>query len=75
MIDARRFCQRQRHVAAPGRPAVAASVVRGQTSTLIELPPGLQIAVKLYWTVARLHADTLSRLTRAVRAVAIRELQ
>ena len=41
---------------------------------LVELPPCWPIDVKLYWTVARLHAGTLSKLTEAVRAVAARDL-
>ena len=37
---------------------------------LIELPPRLRIDVRLYWTVARLHATSLRHLTRAVGAAA-----
>ena len=37
---------------------------------LTELPPSLRIDVKLYWTVARLHARALETLTRAVCATA-----
>lgn len=42
---------------------------------LIELPPKLRIDVKLYWTVQRLHATTLRRLTDAVRATSIHHLE
>ncbi|RUT25701.1 ArgP/LysG family DNA-binding transcriptional regulator [Asaia sp. W19] len=42
---------------------------------LVELPPGIRIGVALYWTVARLHADTLIRLTQAVQRAAATELQ
>jgi LysR family transcriptional regulator (chromosome initiation inhibitor) len=42
---------------------------------LIELPPRLRIDVKLYWTVARLHATSLRRLTDAVRAAAAADLE
>lgn len=45
-----------------------------EAGRLAELPPCLPIDVKLYWTVSRLHASTLSALTQAVRAVAAREL-
>ncbi|MCK0206657.1 LysR family transcriptional regulator ArgP [Starkeya koreensis] len=41
---------------------------------LVELPPGQRVEVPLYWTVARLHASLLSRLTKAVRAAAARVL-
>lgn len=41
---------------------------------LIELPPALRIGVKLYWTVARLHASPLRHLTKAVRLAADRSL-
>lgn len=41
---------------------------------LVELPPALRLDVKLYWTVARLHAATLRHLTTAICAVAAREL-
>lgn len=37
---------------------------------LVELPPKLRIDVELYWTVTRLHAVTLKKLTDAVLAVA-----
>ena len=37
---------------------------------LIELTPAHREEVPLYWTVARLHATALSRLTEAVRAAA-----
>ncbi len=37
---------------------------------LVELPPGLRVDVKLYWTAARLHADALRHLTSAVCAAA-----
>ena len=42
---------------------------------LVELPPALQVEVKLYWTVARLHAASLRALTDAVRKAASRGLQ
>jgi LysR family transcriptional regulator (chromosome initiation inhibitor) len=42
---------------------------------IVELPPGTRVDVKLYWTVARLHAGALEELTQAVRAVAVRELR
>lgn len=42
---------------------------------LIELPPSLPIAVKLYWNVARLHATSLRALTDAVRKAARESLQ
>lgn len=42
---------------------------------LIELPPAVRIGVALYWTVARLHADTLARLTQAVQRAAATVLQ
>jgi LysR family transcriptional regulator (chromosome initiation inhibitor) len=45
------------------------------TGHLVELPPGLRIDVKLYWTVARGHARTLDQLAQAVRAVAATDLQ
>lgn len=41
---------------------------------LVELPPGHRVDVPLYWTVARLHASSLSRLTKAVRLAAARVL-
>jgi LysR family transcriptional regulator, chromosome initiation inhibitor len=41
---------------------------------LVELPPSLRVEVKLYWTVARLHAASLGRLTKAVCAAAERSL-
>jgi LysR family transcriptional regulator (chromosome initiation inhibitor) len=44
------------------------------TGGLVELPPGLRTDVKLYWTVARLHAASLHHLTRAVWAAANRAL-
>lgn len=50
---------------------VAAHMKAGR---LIELPPTLSIDVKLYWTVARLHAGTLRQLTHAVRTVAADKL-
>lgn len=37
---------------------------------LVELAPGHAVAVKLYWTVARLHAASLQDLTAAVLAAA-----
>ena len=37
---------------------------------LIELPPALQVEVKLYWTVTRLHAASLRHLTDAIRTAA-----
>lgn len=37
---------------------------------LIELAPGHRVDVALYWTVTRLHAATLRRLTDAVRTAA-----
>ncbi len=37
---------------------------------LIELPPAHRLNVKLYWTVARLHALTLRRLTTAIQEAA-----
>jgi LysR family transcriptional regulator (chromosome initiation inhibitor) len=46
------------------RPHVAAG-------RLAELPPGLRIAVKLHWTVPRLHATSLRALTEAVRRAAV----
>ena len=49
--------------------------VHMEAGRLVELPPGLRIDIKLYWTVARLHAETLGQLTRAVRAAAARELR
>lgn len=42
---------------------------------LVELPPMRSITVKLYWTVARLHATPLRALTDAVRAVASERLE
>ncbi len=42
---------------------------------LVELQPAFRLDVKLYWTVARLHAATLRRLTDAIRGVATRNLQ
>jgi len=42
---------------------------------LIELPPGMRIGVTLYWTFARLHADALISLTRAVLGAATKGLQ
>lgn len=42
---------------------------------LVELQPALRLDVKLYWTVARLHAATLRRLTTAVRDAATSNLQ
>ena len=44
------------------------------TGGLVELPPGLRTDVKLYWTVARLHATSLRHLTKAVWAAANRAL-
>lgn len=41
---------------------------------LVELPPALRIDVALYWTVARLHASTLERLTKAVQFAAAQSL-
>ncbi len=41
---------------------------------LIELPPALRLDVNLYWTVARLHAATLRRLTTAIQEGAARDL-
>ncbi|QQV79490.1 LysR family transcriptional regulator ArgP (plasmid) [Sphingomonas aliaeris] len=41
---------------------------------LVELPPALRLDVKLYWTVARLHAATLRHLTDAVCQAAARQL-
>ncbi|GBQ14619.1 transcriptional regulator [Swaminathania salitolerans LMG 21291] len=46
-----------------------------EAERLVELPPGVTIGVPLYWTVARLHAKTLIRLTQAVQDAATRELQ
>ena len=37
---------------------------------LAELKPGAHLDVSLYWTATRLNAETLSRLTDAVRAAA-----
>jgi LysR family transcriptional regulator (chromosome initiation inhibitor) len=37
---------------------------------LIELPPALQVEVKLYWTVTRLHSASLRHLTDAIRTAA-----
>jgi LysR family transcriptional regulator (chromosome initiation inhibitor) len=42
---------------------------------LVELPPALPIEVKLYWTVARLHATSLRALTDAVHKAASKSLQ
>lgn len=42
---------------------------------LVELPPALPVEVKLYWTVARLHATSLRALTDAVRKAAGESLQ
>lgn len=53
-------------------PLATAHIAAGR---LIELPPGLRIDVKLYWTVARLHAASLRQLTEAVRAAANRTLE
>ncbi|HEX7388858.1 MAG TPA: LysR family transcriptional regulator ArgP [Acidiphilium sp.] len=44
------------------------------TGRLIELPPKLRIDVRLYWTVTRLRAESLRRLTEAVLAAAKRSL-
>lgn len=44
------------------------------TGELIELSPNTPIAVRLYWTVARLHATPLKALTDAVRQAAKRDL-
>ncbi len=41
---------------------------------LIEMPPRLQVEVKLYWTVTRLHATSLRQLTDAIRTAAGRHL-
>lgn len=53
------------------------SLVRDHLNTgeLTELEPGVRIAVALYWTAARLHATTLSRLTHAVIAAASNGLE
>lgn len=37
---------------------------------LVELPPAFRLDVNLYWTVARLHAVTLRRLTAALQEAA-----
>ena len=50
---------------------VDAHLASGQ---LVELPPALRLDVKLYWTVARLHATVLRQLTQAIREAAAREL-
>ena len=42
---------------------------------LVELVPGCTVDVRLYWTVARLHAATLRALTEAVRRAAGRDLE
>jgi len=42
---------------------------------LVELPPALRLDVDLYWTVSRLHAATLFRLTAAIRETAARMLR
>lgn len=46
------------------------SLVAGHIASgaLVELPPGRKLDVQLYWTVARLHAAPLQRLTDAVLA-------
>lgn len=41
---------------------------------LVELPPGVKTEVRLYWTVARLHATSLHSLTKAVCTAAQRSL-
>lgn len=41
---------------------------------LVELPPGVRVEVRLYWTVARLQATALRTLTEAVRKAARRGL-
>ena len=41
---------------------------------LIELPPAHRLDVTLYWTVARLHALTLRRLTTAIQEAAAQGL-
>ncbi|MEO7466351.1 MAG: LysR family transcriptional regulator ArgP [Sphingobium limneticum] len=41
---------------------------------LMELPPGLQVDVKLYWTVTRLHATSLRYLTDAIGTAASEHL-
>jgi LysR family transcriptional regulator (chromosome initiation inhibitor) len=48
-------------------PLVEAHLASGR---LVELPPALRVDVVLNWTIARLHAGTLDRLTNAVRAAA-----
>lgn len=41
---------------------------------LVELPPKQAIDISLYWTVARLHSDSLRHLTNAVQVVAMDKL-
>lgn len=48
-----------------------AKIAEGQ---LVELLPGHPLAVKLYWTVTRLHASALRAFTEAVRSVAKKTL-
>ena len=45
-----------------------------EAGRLVELPPCLRLDVRLYWTVARLHAASLGHLTRAVCTAAGRTL-
>ncbi len=51
------------------QPAVLAAP-RIADGSLVELTPDTPLEVKLYWTVARLHATALTSLTDAVRKVA-----
>ncbi len=53
-------------------PLAEAHIAAGR---LLELPPGLRVNVKLYWTVARLHAASLRQLTEAVCAAARQTLE
>ena len=41
-----------------------------EAGRLVELAPGHAIKIKLYWTVARIHASSLQALTEAVVAAA-----
>ncbi|RIY02583.1 LysR family transcriptional regulator ArgP [Aureimonas flava] len=50
-----------------GLQPVALAEAHLRAGRLVELPPGLRIAVPLFWTVARLPALSLRRLTQAVR--------
>lgn len=57
-----------------GMKPVALAETHLATGRLIELAPRRRLNVTLYWTVARLHAATLARLTDAILQVAQREL-